>query len=126
MSTRATIKITEENDTIWVYHHSDGYPDGIGSDLKEYLKELKYWSADEIATVLVKGKTVGKSHNIWTGEARQGDDGYEITTCQHGDESYGYHINCDEQTITCYKLAWEEFEWKEDKIVEIPDTNDEI
>lgn len=33
MSTRATILIKEkdEND-IWIYHHCDGYPKGVGSD----------------------------------------------------------------------------------------------
>lgn len=121
MSTRATIKITEGSDTIWVYHHSDGYPDGIGSDLKKYIKNIKYWSCDEIATDLVKGKKCGKTHNIWADTYTVGDDGYEVTTGQHGDEEYGYHIDCDNKTLTCYRLGWDEFEWKKEKIVEIPD-----
>lgn len=120
MSTRATIKITDGRDTLWVYHHSDGYPDGVGKDLKEYLETISYWSGDEIATDLVKGKKVGKTHNIWTDKITIGDDGYELTSGQHGDENYGYVIDCDKKTITCYRIGWDEFDWKEDKIVDIP------
>lgn len=41
MSTRATIKITERNESFRVYHHCDGYPEGIGEDLKNYLSNIK-------------------------------------------------------------------------------------
>ena len=120
MSTRATIKIIEGEDTVWVYHHCDGYPDGIGSDMKKYLDTLDYWDAYDIATDLIKGKKCGATNNIWTGKTTPGDDGYELTSGQHGDENYGYIIDCDKKTITCYRIGWDEYDWKEDKIVEIP------
>lgn len=38
MSTRATIKIVKKGkDDLWMYHHSDGYPDGVGCELLEFL-----------------------------------------------------------------------------------------
>lgn len=111
MSTRATICIKEkDSQDIWVYHHCDGYPNGVGSDLKKYLNTLKYrWIACEIANDLIKDRV-----NLE-------DDGYELTSGQHGDEVYGYLIDCDEQTIKCYSINWNQAEWKPEDEVEIPD-----
>lgn len=41
MSTRATIHFTRggETDAI-IYRHGDGYPDGLGEDLKTFLNEV--------------------------------------------------------------------------------------
>ena len=34
MSTRATIKIVKKGrKPVWMYHHCDGYPDGVGVEL---------------------------------------------------------------------------------------------
>lgn len=111
MSTRATICIKEKNEQdIWVYHHCDGYPTGIGSDLKRYLNTLKYrWIATEIANDLIKDRVALK------------DDGYELTSGQHGDEAYAYLIDCDERTIKCYNINFNQFEWKTEDEVKIPD-----
>ena len=115
MSTRATIliKSKEQNEEVRVYHHCDGYPDGIGIDMKAYLKTVAYWDVYQIANDLIKGECgmVGNRH----------DDGYELTPCQHGDEEYAYLIDCDNKTLTCYEVGLDEFEWKDEKIVEIPD-----
>lgn len=117
MSTRATILIQskERNENVRIYHHCDGYPDGIGSDMKAYLKTITQtqWDVYEIANDLIKGKCgmVGKHP----------DDGYELTSCQHGDEEYAYLIDCDAKNLKCYEVGWDEFELKESKIVEIPD-----
>lgn len=111
MSTRATILIKEKDEKdIWVYHHCDGYPDGVGTDLKHYLNTLKYnWYAEDIANALIKGSAV------------EDDNGYQLTSCQHGDEEYAYLIDCDNKTLTCYEMGWDQFEWNEKDIVEIPD-----
>ena len=115
MSTRATIliKSAEKKESVRIYHHLDGYPDGIGSDLKAYTSTLRWWDVYGIANDLIKGRCgmVGNSP----------DDGYELTSCQHGDEEYAYLIDCDAKTLTCYEVGWDEFEWKEENIVEIPD-----
>lgn len=115
MSTRATIliKSKKENEEIRIYHHCDGCPDGIGSDMKAYLKTIIQWDVYEIANDLVKGKC-----GMVGGKP---DSGYELTPCQHGDEEYAYLIDCDTKTLTCYKVGWEEFDWKDVNIVEIPD-----
>ena len=113
MSTRATIKIIQEEwKPVRLYHHSDGYPSGVGRDLKRYLskfsKRRKTWDMWVIASELVGGKVIN-------------DNGYEYTDDQHGDEEYAYLIDCDEKTLKCYKVGWDDFEWTDDKLVEIPD-----
>lgn len=125
MSTRATILIKSEkqNEQVRIYHHWDGYPEGVGADLKHYLKEVgffdakikgyPYFNAYLIANDLIKGKC-----GIIDGKP---DMGYELTSCQHGDEEYAYLIDCDNKTLKCYKVGWDEFEWKEENVVEIPD-----
>ena len=108
MSTRATILIKKGCESYRVYHHCDGYPEGIGKDIKEYLAGKKQWYADDIVNDLVKGKVAN-------------DGSYEITSCQHGDEQYAYLIDCATRELKCYKVGWDEFDWKEEKLVNIPD-----
>lgn len=126
MSTRACIKIKEglyvhyEDTTpteciITLYHHSDGYPDGVGSDLKNYLetqwKDCPQWDAERIATELVRGAIKDDDGNA--------DTGYEVATCEHGDCEYGYIIDVKAKTLKCYKLDSGVKPWK--NLVEIPD-----
>ena len=109
MSTRATIKIIqEEREPIRLYHHSDGYPSGVGHDLKKYLSGLNDWDwqAEEIATDIVKGKVAN-------------DNSYEVANCQHGDEEYAYLIDCNKKSIKCYNVGWDDFNWTDDKLIEI-------
>ena len=124
MSTRATIliKSKKENEEVRIYHNCDGYPDGIGSDMKRYLKSIGFWDVYEIANDLIKGKCgmVG-THPDDGYELTYPDDGYELTSCQHGDEEYAYLIDCDSKTLTCYEVGWDEFDWKDENIVDIPD-----
>ena len=110
MSTRATILIKESReDNIHIYHHHDGYPEGVGSDLKRYLNTLtSEWHASQIADDLINNN------------ANLDDNEYELTSCQHGDEAYGYLIDCDNKTLKCYKLKWDEFTWDEKSLIKIP------
>ena len=44
MSTRATIHFTRAKGgppAAIIYRHSDGYPDGLGKDLKAFVKEVR-------------------------------------------------------------------------------------
>jgi hypothetical protein len=34
------------------------------------------------------------------------DMGYEVAICEHADCEYGYLIDCDKQTLTCYELDY--------------------
>ena len=115
MSTRATIliKSKKQNEQVRIYHHFDGYPEGVGADLKGYLKTLQWWDVYDMANDLIKGKCGIVD--------RKPDMGYDLTSCQHGDEEYAYLIDCDNKTLKCYKVGWDEFEWKEENVVEIPD-----
>ncbi len=111
MSTRACIKIKEgvklngddkklTECVITLYHHCDGYPDGVGKDLKKYLAEVvskwARWDPETIATQLVRG-VIKDNEGL-------PDRGYKVAICEHGDCEYGYLIDCDKQTLTCYDL----------------------
>ena len=63
---------------IYLYHHHDGYFEGVGNDLCERLKKCQFWHSANIATALVK----------------DANDEYEITTGLHGDIEYLYKIYC--------------------------------
>ena len=43
MSTRCQIKITYLNQSVLLYHHWDGYPEGVGLDIIKRQKRLKTW-----------------------------------------------------------------------------------
>lgn len=101
MSTRCCIEVVQtfgngEGDnrkSCMLYHHHDGYPEGVGMDLKRRFipDDTKYsWDIDTIVNSLIKDK----------------DDEYEFTAFKHGDIEYLYVINCNEQTIKCFKWEW--------------------
>lgn len=95
MSTRATILVKNEGITIaHVYHHYDGYPEGLGVELAEHLPNIKNWHPVELAKELVE-KGIGK------------DKGFEYTTCIHGDEDFIYVIDCDSKSVKCYQHEWD-------------------
>lgn len=105
MSTRATIliKSEKENKRVSIYHHCDGYPEGVGEFLKNILSSLgRDWYVYNIANKLLKN---------------QRDKYYELTCGQHGDEEYAYLIDVDKRELKCYSVGWDEFEWKESKVV---------
>lgn len=83
MSTRANIIVKDSNSTVYLYRHGDGYPDGLGSELNEFLNNVKngnYLSFYEI---------IGR---ILTG----GVDDVRYTTGIHGDIEYKYMIEIKE------------------------------
>lgn len=107
MSTRATILVKSEkfNESVSIYHHCDGYPEGVGETLKSVLSSLNWhfnYDVFDIANKILKLKS---------------DTSFELTSGQHGDEEYAYLINVDEQVMKCYAVGWDEFEWKEEKLV---------
>jgi len=97
MATRANICLDSNHyNRIWLYHHWDGYPSGLGIKLMEFLKENgnkpNEWYNDSIwlANLLIKDKE---------------DDGYELTNDQHGDIDYLYKIDTAEKKITVYRVG---------------------
>ena len=112
MSTRAHIRIVSGDKQIMLYHHYDGNPECIGVNLKSFIKEhyrpgrLPF---TDVANDLIKGKIRHCIYNIWTGKEQiTSDNGYELTTCIHGDEDYIYVIDCEERSIRCYIHYWDE------------------
>lgn len=109
MSTRCMIKICKKHfASEFVYHHCDGYPDGVGSELVKILRYYKTveWTPNKISNALQDY------------DSQYEDDG-DVNA--HGDEDYLYVIDCDERTIKCYEVAYDaSFDDLGDE-VEIPD-----
>ena len=109
MSTRCNIIIKDGPRRITLYHHHDGYPEGVGTELQDYLR--RKWSQDwrhgwegfYIANDLVKG------HILYplSSDGRE-DDEYEVTSGLHGDVEYVYVINCRAMAIRCYEVPWDD------------------
>lgn len=93
MSTRATIKIKDGCAERWLYHHHDGYPEGVGKELCDILSDEVEWSLASVFTRLTE------------------DEQYEPTDGVHGDEEYGYFINCGERELVGFPIDWRTGEW---------------
>lgn len=96
MSTRTNIVIKWGRERIVLYHHHDGYPEGVGADLKlmvqkNYLNS-KYQS---MLPFYVANRLVKNNYGMNDGE-------YEVTSNLHGDVEYIYEIDCKKKTVTCY------------------------
>ena len=93
MSTRSEIHIFGKTGEpfIRLYHHYDGYPDGVGCFLMEevYPKLMSSNSntAEDIARFLVYHTS---------------DDGFEYTNGVHPDIEFLYKINVPAKTIRCF------------------------
>ena len=85
MSTRCNIILKDKGHQIFLYHHHDGYPEGVGTDMQRFVADINkhyYYSIEDVANRLLKGydsKFYGKT-----------DMGYELTTNIHGDIEYLY------------------------------------
>lgn len=109
MSTRAHIKITDGFDTFYLYHHHDGYPEGIGNDIKAYLEKIGFFSKPKYcvdqypsAISIVNGIMKG----IFSSLYESVDNSYELTTCFHGDEEFCYLIDCTKRELHCFHVGW--------------------
>lgn len=87
MSTRCNVIVKEGKSKIYLYHHHDGYPEGVGMFLKNFLQGVKFWYNDIIATDLVK----------------LADDEYGISNGVHEDIEFLYVIDCRKKTLKCYQ-----------------------
>ncbi len=110
MSTRSTIKIIGEYATLNLYHHCDGYPEGVGFDLmnrfaKAFEDEKRDVDFNDVCNNLVKDQ----------------NDEYEITQYNHTDREYEYEIDTTKKTIRCWKVDWSGIgtDWKAEKGEEI-------
>jgi len=91
MSTRCHVILEKKDcETEFVYHHFDGYPEGVGEELVGLLKKYnkQHWEPVAIANWLEKQ-----------------DDLYEPDDGIHGDEEYVYVIDCDKHTLQCFEYC---------------------
>ena len=88
MATRCQIKVTYLQQSVLIYHHWDGYPEGVGFDLIKRQKNLKTWNGNVITNALVKDL----------------NDDYEVAYEVHTDLDYWYEIDCNRKTIRCWKV----------------------
>lgn len=109
MSTRCALIVNERSkwkkdrpleEVFRLYRHCDGYPEGMGQDLKSicarYQKEneRKSWSQ----------YLLEKLSALCTYEM-------EPAGAHHGDLEFLYRIDVDgsEMTLSCYAIGWDEF-----------------
>lgn len=90
MSTRANIVLIEKENTLWLYHHHDGYPSYLGWKLMQIMEKYKEdcFNIFDIANAMFKDKE---------------DDDFEITKGQHGDIEYLYSIDIQNKKISCLR-----------------------
>lgn len=96
MSTRCNV-IVKENDGKFfqLYHHHDGYPEGVGVDLEEYIKQMD----DDC---LVDGK---KFVDFLCDPKHDDEYEYEGTNvCPHSDIEYLYIIDLQKREISCFHV----------------------
>lgn len=116
MSTRSLVKVIGEYSKVNIYHHWDGYPEGVGFFLMEKFYDKLIAKADpedpfstnldfnDVVNALIKDKD---------------DEGYELTQYKHTDIEYLYEINTKEKTIRCWEIGhnWEKGTlWKRKEI----------
>lgn len=112
MSTRAHIEVRQGKKKNYIYHHCDGYPSGVGMELKDELEKKHFFDKDKQFGIR---KTTNMICNI--------DSQYRVDSGFHGDEDYYYVVDCDNRTLTCYDVPsdFEDFGelFREENIVEI-------
>ncbi|MDY6373964.1 MAG: hypothetical protein SPK91_06095 [Bacteroidales bacterium] len=99
MSTRATIKVVKNGETQYrIYHHCEGFPEGVGKELKEFLSNPDNYDADR----------------LWEQGVNNGLEGdlsyeFESITFMHGDEEFEYTIDTDNKKLLCYDIRREKY-----------------
>jgi len=132
MSTSCKINIIEEWKTedgvktivVSIYRHSDGYPEGVLSDIKVFMDNyhdpngsihgVDYW--------LMNFAFYCKLSNIFTGISLNStftnwfEYGYGICSesCKHGDLEYEYWIDLKKGKIKIMKFDWKKNKWKKE------------
>ena len=106
MSTRANITIKDQNDQLFFYRHSDGYPECCGEDLKEFVQGyvkgiMRHNVMQSAGHLIVRGHNEYKNDGLLSGHNSWQVGAYEPTTEMHGDVDYVYEINLSTKTITC-------------------------
>ena len=126
MSTRANVIIKDENDTLYFYRHSDGYPSGVADTLNKFVKAVNTgairanvgqsagWlillGADEYNVSMASLDNGGfpSSTMAWKAGA------YEPTTDVHGDIEYLYVITLGNDKAKCFVMDDDFENWEKE------------
>ena len=84
MSTRCQVKVICNGKDLMLYHHCDGYPEGVGYCLLKILK--KYGNGCRASDLVMK-------------MINRGD--FEITFGNHCDIEYYYELDFDKVKVNC-------------------------
>lgn len=97
MSTRCNILIKGHwtNKTICLYHHHDGYPEGVGEDLRKRV--IKF---SQECKNFIKGYALTFINELLNDK----EDEYELTFDIHGDIDYLYFLDWKTLTLRCYEV----------------------
>ena len=109
MSTRATVHFEHHGKTrAIVYRHSDGYPEGLGEDLKQFFADVKEQTGD---TRFSHATYLAAKYVVW--QANKYAETFDVKLNKYvpsnmldflsvgvvmedpGDIEYRYHVNCD-------------------------------
>ncbi len=118
MSTRANIVITDNDDKLFFYKHSDGYPEGTLPTLERFLKHVKNGEIrDNVCQasgwLIIFGNTEYEQGSEPTRESSGWKVGaYEPTIGIHGDIEYLYHVDLVEEKITVVTENFKKFDRK--------------
>ncbi len=124
MGTRCNILITDAaGEKLWIYRHSDGYPEQVLPQLEELMEKVKQGLLrDNVGQftgwlIVIGNKEYKRTRCLPTNDKEWQSwkcGAYEPTTGRHGDIDYLYRINLETQSVSC-ENAWtdEEIEFRE-------------
>ena len=81
---------------IYLYHHWDGSPSGVGRELESFLRGRNDGNAPD-CTPTWDGERIAE-------ELESSSSGYLRSDGNHGDVEFGYVIDCERRTLTCFDL----------------------
>jgi len=123
MGTRCNINITDANGSeLWIYRHSDGYPEQVLPQLNELMNKVKEGLLrDNVSQftgwlIVIGNKEYNRTRNL---PKRQGFNSwkcgaYEPTTGEHGDIDFMYWVNLEHKTVThSPSIDWDAVEFRE-------------
>jgi hypothetical protein len=100
MSTRASVVIRDNHNQIYLYQHSDGYPEGLGKTIEAFLDTHFARNAKEdveyMAGALVSFVNYDCVHR------NQSTVDLVCAVGVHGDEQYQYVIDADTLKLDTY------------------------
>jgi hypothetical protein len=122
MSTRCNVRIKEDLNEVWLYRHSDGYPEGVKPTLSKFIKnivdgKIRNNASQSAGWLILFGADEYGEH--WKTEKKYSREevlnpvhdwkcgAYEPTTGKHGDIHFLYTINMSDKTITIKNICAE-------------------